>query len=527
MSTPFDVLRKYVPLSPNRQLGENNILNDLKNWFQYHQQNIIENWWWYGGYHNYFLQRFPGEEERDYLARVQNATVENHVQPVIDIMVANLYSKTNPPKRYVTRDEEPDEELNDILERVVWNHNGEDLDDAKALTALVTGYAIIQREFLDIRTDLPFPLGASPIDKVKYGYIKKQCLDTTFAVPLPRIRENGMKEDSEVGAILFIADSDNFAGSIEVMGLMGNEFARQQVVEFVDDKYWLRWIKEDGTNEWKQQSVNTGSKFQNRNQFGRVTIPFSVYRNTGDPFSVEGETEVRGIKGLNAEINELSNGDRDVITYHQYPILMGLNGAKLPENFVRTKNSALELEKKDAKFEYLTWDGNLEESRLRQEALRQVVSQVKGVGLLSRGFMKEIGQIRSGPPLKALFTSDRSTMARKFKYFSKGEAQDMKADLLYYQAMTGADLGITPEVKFHCDFGDDFLGLDTLLNAEIQALKAQSGTEDIVTIMREVHPDWTDAEIESALKKSEKYLSSSRKGPSQSPDKKASQQQGS
>ena len=133
------------------------------------------------------------------------------------------------------------------------------------------------------------------------------------------------------------------------------------------------------------------------------------------------------------------------------------------------------------------------------------MSQITQISLISRGFLKDIGQIRSGPPLKALFTSDRAIISRKIKYFKAAEVQDMKADLLFYQFHTGRDLKLDNKVSFNCDFESDFLGIDKLLEAEIQSIQKQSGVEDIESIIKQNHPDWTDQQIQDSIKLIKEY----------------------
>lgn len=523
MATPFDQIYRFVPLARNRQTDDSSMFTDIEGWFQYHKSLIIENWWYYHGYHNLFLKQWDAEERIDYMKRVQSASIENHIKPIINLIVAHLYSQEGGVKRYVERGEEPDEELNDFLEYSVWEPNQiEEVDDSKALQTLVSGYTVIQRQFIDTRTELPFSPAASAQEKVKYGYVKKIPLDSSTVIPLPYVTEDGLTDYRKVGAILFFSNEDNFMGSKEAMDLLGRPLHRKQVIEYIDDKIWVKWVKGQGENSWTQVTINPGTKYQNRNQYGRVDVPFTVYKNTGDPFSVEGQSDVQDMKSLNLELNELANGDKDVIIYHQNPILQGLEGAKLPVGFVRKKNTVLELEGK-GKFEYLTWDGTLTESRERQDSIKRSLSFVTGISLLTRGFMKDIGQIRSGPPLKALFSSDRAVMSRKFVTFKKSEVQDMKSDALFYQVHTSINFDIDKTVIFECEFASDFLGIDKLLEAEIKALEISSGGEDIVEILREVHPDWSDAEIKAAMERT-KAFAEKPKIQSQSGDKKGLQQ---
>lgn len=501
MANPIEQISRLIIQSRNRQLETFSYMHDIEALFRYHNQAVIENWWFYHGYHNLFMKRWRKEENSDFIERVQSATIENHIKPVINLMVSHLYSGEEAVKRYVTRSNKPDDELQKILEESVWNWNDfSKVDDPKALNTLVSGFTVLQRRFVDLRTMEEFSVGSNPRDILKYGVVIKIPLDSAFTLPIPYINQNGFKDYTRFGGILYIADSDNFIGHPDVMKLMKTDLKNQKIMEYVTDQLWLRWVKVGDKDEWKQHDMFPGTKFTNRNPYGKITIPFTLYRNTGDAFAVEGTSDVNDLKSLNMELNQLGNGDKDTILYHQDPILQGRNAAKLPNNFVRTKNAVIDGLPKDAYFEYVTWDGKLDVSMDRQEALRRAFSHVSGMSMIARGFLKDIGQIRSGPPLKALFTSDRTTMSRKFEYFRSGEKAEMMADLELYKFHTKVNnIDIDKTVKFNVKFRDDFLGIDKLLEEEVRALEVQSGTEDIEEIIKEKHPDWSEADIKKSI----------------------------
>ena len=75
----------------------------------------------------------------------------------------------------------------------------------------------------------------------------------------------------------------------------------------------------------------------------------------------------------------------------------------------------------------------------------------------------------------------------------------MRADVAFYEKMTGLTYDIDKTVTFHCDFEEDFLGIDQLLDAEINSLKSQSNLESTRDILMEEHPDWSTEEITKAL----------------------------
>lgn len=523
-----NAVSRMTMLSRNRKLEGWDSVNDVDAMFSRHQQMIIENWYMYYGLHNLFLKRFEREDDQSFAKRVSESTVENHVKPIINLMASYLYPEKTSIKRWVERDDVVDDKLGKFLKQSVWNHNKfYELDYGKALNAFVSGYTIVQKTLCDIRTDKIFNQYAPASEKSEFGYIKKELVDSSKCMPFPYVDENGVCYDNKLGALVFYTKSDNFVGIPKLMDLM--EIKRNEVekLEYVDDKVWLRWIKKATNQDWVQVDVNVGTEFLNKNPFGDVNIPFTIYKNTGDPFLLVGISEVDAMRTINLAINELGSGDDSTIRYHSFPILLAMNGAKIPNNFVRTKDAVIEDGSKLGKIEYLTWDNKLDASGTRQDTLRRMMSSVTGVSLITRGFLKDIGQIRSGPPLKALFTSDRALMSTKFAVFADSEAADMKSDVLFFDKVCGTSHPIDKTVTFHAKYEQDFLGIDALLNAEINQIKQQYG-EDVEDILKGEHPDWSEAQIAESVKKYEEQKNQKLKagmGPKvQSSEKKSSQQ---
>lgn len=520
-------LAQMTSLSKSRQLSGWGQFYELEEWWERHRSTVVENWYFYQGLHKLFFSRYEGEGDDDFLRRVKSATIENHVKPIIDILTAHLYGGGDKCKRFVTRNGAPDDKLQKWFEQSVWAYQNQGkLNDGKALNTHVTGYTILQRRLFDFRTGRLFKPLSTPSERAEFGVIDKQLLDSSFTIPFPFIDENGIVHPNKLGAVITIMDVDNFLGSTSVMTMLGRTLVKSQIMEYVDDTKWLRWKKDEDKNEWVQQTMFPGTGYENTNPYGRVDIPFTVYANTGDPFYIEGDSDVNPLKEIQMELNELGSGDKTVIDYHQNPLLAGYGDAALPDGFVRKANSHVSFPRKysDSRLEYVVWDGKLEASKQRQDMLRMTASFLSGVSLISRGFLKEIGQIRSGPPLKALFSSERAVMSRKFVTFGASEQEDMRADVFFWEKATGQKLGYDKTVKMNVQFEQDFLGIDQLLEQEIKALQVQSGSEPLSEILKREHPDWSDAEIDEAIKSIAKQTQPKQGAISKSSDNAASEQ---
>ena len=118
----IDQLIRMVSLSKNRQLSQFSVMYDIENFFQHHQDLVIENWHFYNGLHKLFFKKYQGENIADFAARVEDATIENHIKHIVDLMVAHLYGDGRTVQRYVKRMKEgsKEAEVDEELLKKIW-----------------------------------------------------------------------------------------------------------------------------------------------------------------------------------------------------------------------------------------------------------------------------------------------------------------------------------------------------------------------------------------------------------------------
>lgn len=493
-------------------------------------------WDFYLGRHARYMKQWKGEGNDDYAERVRDAIVENHCKSTVDINVGYLYGE-QPIRQVQIKDEQgiwkEYKEGQNILDQRIWNPEFNDMEDFMsdvALMAGVTGFAVVRNNFINMETGLPFDLNASNAIIKANATIEYELYDSTIIMPIPYIDKQTKKIfPRKLGGYIIMYDSDSFSGNAIFDRLRGAILNQYDVIEYVDNEVYLRWVSENKSEKFVQQTVFAGTNYENKNPFKNVNTIFSLFVNPGDPMILEGEPDhIDGIP-LNRALNETLNDDRNAISFHSFPILL-LYGAKLPENFRRTASSTLEFDNIDQKAEYLVWDDDLEASDKIQTKYRENISRVTKVSDLSRGNASNIGQIRGASGLKTLFRADYINIKRKQKKFAKGERNMMKSALQMYGYYTKTSLKpFRSEVKFK----EDFLGIDELMKAEITAMQQKAGVVLPEDIIRENYDDLkTEAqvkaklqEIEKARHKVEERMERIKPPISQVPDKKVEQQQ--
>lgn len=460
---------------------------------------MLKRWdFYYGAPQRNYLSRFPQEDELEYINRLDSATIENHCGKTCDVLVGYLYGQPNSKSRITVRaiDENGDiiEKIQKLLQYNIWRYN--DIDSFRidtALMASVTGYAVVHKEFVDKRNMMPFPPDTSKEDKRKYGTIRYDLYDSVDTIPLPRISPTGECYPRLLGSVLRTYAKDNAAAVRYLDQLQDKRFKVEDVIEyFTDEKFERRSIE----NAMMSDDSDKKNTIVMDNKYKSVSVPFTVFRNYGDPMYLEGESDIANMISLQTSLNEIMTDDKACISYHSFPILKFLKGAKMPPNFVRKVNSGIEFEG-EGDASYLTWENVLENSDMFKDKLRTAMTVVSGVSQISRGNAAEIGQIRSGAGLKTLFQADINAIGLKIPHFKKAERDLVYSTVQMWEMETGEEMG---DFICHVEFPEDFVGLDKLLEAQVNQIDSEIGVQSIREMVKEKHPEITsESEINAFI----------------------------
>lgn len=475
----------------------NELLENIESYWHHRKNEMIKRWdFYYGDPQRMYLPRFPGEDDYEYVSRQDSATIENHCGKTCDVLVGYLYGQPNCQSRIKVRALDDNgnivESIQKLLQHNIWRNN--DIDSFRidvALMVSVTGYAVIHKEFVDKRTMLPFDKKASKEDKKKYGTIRYDLFDSVDTMPIPKISETGEIYPRLLGSIIRMYSTDNYSGNRYIDRINNKRYTVENRLEAFDDKEFRRLIITDGVLD---RNTDTKSSVSEPNPYGDIRVPFTVFRNYGDPMYLEGESDIANMISLQSALNEVTTDDKATISYHSFPVLTLNKGAKLPSNFVRKVNSVLEFDG-DGTAEYLTWDNVLEASAKFKEEVRTNMTVVSGVSQLSRGNASGVGQVRSGAGLKTLFQADVNCISLKIPHFKKAEKELVYSTIKMWEFETGESFGdFTCEVEFP----EDFVGLDKLINAQTEQIELTQGVESLREVIKETHPEFTsEAEVDA------------------------------
>jgi len=454
----------------------------LENYYK-RKFEITKLWNFYLGNQSIYLEKYEGESDAEYMSRVQNTTIENHCRPTVDIAVAYLYGDGD---KIVRRAIDPT--LHEILVNNIWKVNDMTsfMIDVR-INASVTGYSLVEPVLIKKSTGKPYEPG-EPINKEDIS-ILYTLLDSTIAIPLPRIYD--MRSLGAVIKFYSINSIDLLSGyDIDI------DFKDEiWILEYIDDNVWLRFAYPDDKYD-KPVHIPVFADGEDINPFGDVRDAFVLFRNAGDPASLEGLSEIEGLITMQTNLNERLSDDRLTIRYHSAPIIKFLKGAQAPDSWIRKPNSILEFDG-DGNAEYLTWEDRLQASFEYTEQLRKSIAITSGVSSLSRGNLRDIGQLRTSVGVKSLFVPDIANIKLRRAFMTKGEKDLIKATARQIEYYTG--------IKFECYCSEiimpeDFIGIDKWLETQILAQKIQAGLP-IIEELRIQFPDKTEEELQELQQK--------------------------
>lgn len=474
------------------------IYQSIQDYWALRKNEMIKRWdFYYGDPQRRYLPRFPGEDELEHANRIDSAIIENHCGKTSDVLVGYLYGQPNSESRVTVRAVDDNgeivEKIQKLLKLNIWRYN--DIDSFRidlALMASVCGYAVIHKEFVDKRTMLPFPPKTSKEEKKKWGTIRYDLWDSVDTMPIPKISPKGEVYPRQLGAVIRMYTADNFSGNRFIDRINDKRYSVEDRLEYFDDKTFQRLTINDGI-----VTTDSSETITEANPYKDIKIPFTVFRNYGDPMYLEGESDIANMLSMQSALNEVMTDDKATISYHSFPILVLTHGAKMPNNFIRKVNSALEMDG-DSEAKYLTWENVLDASAAFKENIRTNMTVVSGVSQLSRGNATGVGQVRSGAGLKTLFQADINAIGLKIPHFKKAEKELVYSTIQMWEMETGEEMG---EFVCEVEFPEDFVGLDKLIQAQTEQIEITQGIESIRNVVKERHPEVTSEEDIDAIVK--------------------------
>jgi len=460
---------------------------------------VFEDFYEGGDRQKVYIRKFDKETDDEYNRRIDKSIVANRCRRVVQKGAQMLYS--TPPERRME-----DDDANERMMRV-WRFNNVlngYFHSNVAVAGGIYGYQVVRNIY--VRSDNKNPVhaktGASDDNEVWYI-----PLHPLLTIPIPR----GDKQD-EMGAIILLTMEN------QVNPLIPNTEIPQVVnIQFIDDDRWLQWnVRVDNNGrEISGDPVDVVFGRQvNKNPYGDVNIPFTLYRNPGDTgFVLDGTSDLTDMVEPQMSYNEALSDDGHVIAGNAFPILL-FTGLEIQKDFKRSPGQVMSTRKEDADGKFITWDSDLAASAKFEDRLEEVMREVSGYSPISDGRLDSIGQVRN---LRGAMVPEILTIEEKQVYYGMGEQEQARATLKIIEWHAGGDY---ENKVLHISYSDSFVPVDELTRVEAESIAIKTGVENLRDVVKRRNPELeTDEEIDQKVQESLELLTALQEASKAKPEK--------
>jgi len=444
------------------------------------EYRIYEDFFQGGDRQKIYFPKFKNETDKQYTARLDKSVVSNKCKRIVRKGAQALYAFP------VERRMEDEEAHKKMME--VWRYNrvmrGVFHLDLSKICGLY-GYQIVRNVYVNKENRMPVTAKTGQGGNNGVWYVPLHPM-LTIAIP----RKDNQFIMGGVVNITMTNQVDQISSKLD--------YPEIATIEYVTDDEWLLWdveMEDDGmTMRAFRRDKKFGPNYINKNPYGDVNIPFSLYINPGDsPYVLDGCSDLDDIVELQSKYNQTLSDDGHVISAHTFPIML-VSGLIVEKDYKRGTSDILSTKNSEAKGEYITWDADLEASNRYEERLESDMREASGFSPVSDGKLDKIGQVRN---LRSAMVPDIMTVSEKQAYFSDNEQRHYESTLRMIEWHEGSnyenkDLNIT--------YSMDYVPTDELTRAESQAIELNTGMENLRDIIKSRHPELeSDEEIDSKV----------------------------
>ena len=267
-----------------------------------------------------------------------------------------------------------------------------------------------------------------------------------------------------------------------------------EYLEYLDDASWVIWI--DGKRA--KAHLNPGTEIEGMNPYGDLSTAVTYIPNTLDMDPGEYLSDVHDTIDPNFRYHDLVSAIDAVIWGHSFPILQ-LIGGLLDGDFKRGPNRLAELPNKDMKFSYVTWDNVIEAAQKERDKILDEIKQQSGIPSIAWGAQKEdIGNFRSGPPIKILYAPAREKMTEKWKIWRQAEVHnEMNTFKMFNKHRPGVMKGAYKPMTIR--FDESFIPRDDMVEAQIWGERLGMGAASQQDIVQYYNPELYGTELEGKI----------------------------
>lgn len=410
----------------------------------------------------YFKQRFK-ESAEIFEYRKANPAKSNFIRFVVDLSAKYLYGRATKVRRDFGKNKETSEKATKLVKDTGLHQI---MYDA-AKKAAVCGEQVVRLVAVDRDTKEQPPEG----------------LATANTIPIPVLLNP-----------LFTWTKFNPWGKLEAVYMQYDvyDFVKQKKVvynEFVTESSRVTWSDDDNV-------VAPAIK----PNIVPLTTEFVVLVNNEDRIS-----DIEDIRDMSVDIVEAYTDMKHFHARHGWPQLLSevdlSNVAHSPNHVWELLSDIDDGKKVTDRVAYLTWDGKMKEAYEYVSRIERNLFILSNTARISTGDLEAIGQLRSGAALTVAHSVAIHKTHAKQIVWEKNEKALLGALMRYMAYLNNTTVSaLFPELDVSITYPTDFVPGDELQRVQIRAQEIQNGLASLLDLLKERHPELSEAEIE-ALKK--------------------------
>jgi len=435
-----------------------------------------------------YFTRFEKETTEEYYRRLDQSVVVNKSRGIVMKGARALYAIAQPERRM------EDEKSHERIQKT-WEFNRIYTGLFHLDVAIETGkygFSVVQNLYVDKKTNQPvfFRPGATGSENYDVQYIQQL---SPLMIPVARADRK-----TEMGKLirLTMKEDENF---LNVGQNQNNDIG---YIELITDTDWIMWKVNFNRRMFgsdvlvaERIPVDFGPEYVDRNPYGDVNIPFTLYRASNDSrMKIWGESDLADIVEPQTHYNQTLSDDGHVIAQNTFPILFG-KGMSLPDDWRRGPNDTVDTANVQADLRYVTWDANLDASSAHEDRMERAIRESGGFSPVSDGDLRNIGQVRN---LRGAMMPELMSVNHKQISFSHSEDLHARASLSMIEFHEETNY---PDKQLNIEFSEDFVPVDELTAAETESIRLSSGVDNLRDLIRRQNPDLdTEDEVDKKLK---------------------------
>lgn len=440
-----------------------------------------------------YFTRFAKETVEEFNRRLDQSVVINKSRGVVLKGARSLYAISQPERRM--ENDAAQERIQDTWQfnRIYTGMFHLDL----AIETGKYGFAVVQNLYVNKEDRLPayhIP-GKTGRESCDVLYVLQQ---SPLMIPIPR-----KNRKTEMGAMIRLT----MKADDELFNIGQSQSKDVGYIELITDTNWYMWQVDFNralfgrdTLVGERIPVFFGPGYEDENPYGDVNIPFTLYRSSNDSrLRIWGVSDLSDMIEPQTHYNQMLSDDGHVIANNTFPILFS-KGMSTPEDWRRGPNDTLSSANVQADMNYVTWDANLDASAAHQDRLERSMREVSGHSPVIDGDLRNIGQVRN---LRGAMMPELMSVNHKQIAMADAEVEHARATLEMIEFHEDTPY---PEKEMDIVFGEDFIPVDELTQAETESIKLSSGVENLADLIRKAHPEYTTDEVEAKLKETVKLL---------------------